>query len=553
MKRFSYLMMASLMALGFGACSDEVDVPKGGNEEIADAVYMSFDLKLPTSRSTTDENGATNSNAIPDSEVGLDFENKVKKVKVVLATATTTNGVTSYTYVAESKDGYKLVGNDDTYTVTFEANELTNILPKEDQSGPAVYAFVVCNPLDGFDATKVFDGIGTVADTDKDLNNKSIALKNGFLMTNAEISKVSNIPADLTSYNSPSNPFDLGSVEVERTAARFDYKAAKEDNVYPIEDTNVSIQLTGMTLVNMSKNYWWLRRVADATTDENGNSVYNSNKIILCDVETPKNYVVDTDAAGKLNGSADAANFHYSVGIGETAINPANFTYDALPSSQEDNWTGADGYYVWRYATENTLPSIDKQIKQYSTGVIFKGEMLENVAEGDEKLLNGKAVYVFGNVLYGDWTKVTNAATETESENGPLKNVSLNAAYEQAKATITEEGVSEPTLENAAAAGFTVYTPDATDNNKYYAYYYYWNRHNDNNINTKMGIMEFAVVRNNVYKLSVESIKRFGHPGNPGGDPDPELPDDPDEDDEVYFRVGVKVLPWVVRENNIEF
>lgn len=548
MKRFSYLMMASLMALGFGACSDEVDVPKGGNEEIADAVYMSFDLKLPTSRSMTDESGATNSDATPDSEVGLDFENKVKKVKVVLATATTTDGVTSYTYVAESKDGYKLVGNDDTYTVTFEANELTNILPTEDQSGPAVYAFVVCNPLDGFDAKTIFEGNGTVADADKDLKDKSIALKNGFLMTNAEISKVSTIPADLTPYNSPSNPFDLGSVEVERTAARFDYKAAKEGNVYPIEDTNVSIKLTGMALVNMSKNYWWLRRVADATTDEKGNSVYDSKKIILCGKETPENYVVDTDAAEKLGGSANAANFYYSVGIGETAINPTSFEYDDLSFDQEDNWTGVDGYYVWRYATENTLPSIGKQIKQYSTGVIFKGEIIEDVEEGDEELLNGNAVYVFGNVLYGDWTKVT-AAAETE-ENGTLKNVSLNAAYKQAKATISGEGVSEPTLENAADAGFTVYTPDA---GKYYAYYYYWNRHNDNNINTKMGIMEFAVVRNNVYKLSVENIKRFGHPGNPDGDPDPELPEEPDEDDIVYFRVGVKVLPWVVRLNKIEF
>ena len=77
-----------------------------------------------------------------------------------------------------------------------------------------------------------------------------------------------------------------------------------------------------------------------------------------------------------------------------------------------------------------------------------------------------------------------------------------------------------------------------------------------------MGIMEFAVVRNNVYKLAVNSINRFGHPTppdpsnpdpDPEPDPDPVDPDDPDESVNYYFNVTVKVLPWTVRINNIEF
>lgn len=87
----------------------------------------------------------------------------------------------------------------------------------------------------------------------------------------------------------------------------------------------------------------------------------------------------------------------------------------------------------------------------------------------------------------------------------------------------------------------------------YYTYYYYWNRHNDNLDNNVMGIMEFAVVRNNVYKLAVTKIGRFGHPDPTDPDPDPEDPDDPDESENYYFNVTVKVLPWTVRINNIEF
>ena len=68
-----------------------------------------------------------------------------------------------------------------------------------------------------------------------------------------------------------------------------------------------------------------------------------------------------------------------------------------------------------------------------------------------------------------------------------------------------------------------------------------------------MGRMEFATVRNNVYKLSVTKIGQLGHPRNPKNDPDPVIPEDPDEDPTHYIQVQVEVLPWVVRVNNIEF
>ena len=87
----------------------------------------------------------------------------------------------------------------------------------------------------------------------------------------------------------------------------------------------------------------------------------------------------------------------------------------------------------------------------------------------------------------------------------------------------------------------------------YYFYYYYWNRHNDNELSATMGPMEFAVVRNNVYKLAVTGIAKLGHPRISGNDPDPVGPEEPNEKGDVYLTVSVEVLPWVVRENDIEF
>ena len=68
-----------------------------------------------------------------------------------------------------------------------------------------------------------------------------------------------------------------------------------------------------------------------------------------------------------------------------------------------------------------------------------------------------------------------------------------------------------------------------------------------------MGPMEFAVVRNNVYKLSVDKISRLGHPRIPGNDPNKPTPETPDESDEIYLDVTVEIAPWAVRLNSIIF
>ncbi|MDE5573358.1 MAG: Mfa1 fimbrilin C-terminal domain-containing protein [Muribaculaceae bacterium] len=87
----------------------------------------------------------------------------------------------------------------------------------------------------------------------------------------------------------------------------------------------------------------------------------------------------------------------------------------------------------------------------------------------------------------------------------------------------------------------------------YYCYYYFWVRHNDNGNNGVMGPMEFDVVRNNVYKISVNSIARLGHPRIPANDPQRPRPQTPDESEDIYFDVTVDILPWAVRNNYIDF
>lgn len=76
-------------------------------------------------------------------------------------------------------------------------------------------------------------------------------------------------------------------------------------------------------------------------------------------------------------------------------------------------------------------------------------------------------------------------------------------------------------------------------------YYPYWIRHASNGIPTKMSVMEFAIVRNNIYDMTVTGISGLGLSGaekpNPGKD---------DEEDKYYFNVELYVKNWIVRQNN---
>lgn len=64
-------------------------------------------------------------------------------------------------------------------------------------------------------------------------------------------------------------------------------------------------------------------------------------------------------------------------------------------------------------------------------------------------------------------------------------------------------------------------------------YYTWWVRHSNDNDDTKKGIMEYAIVRNNIYKLTVNSIYSLGG----------EIPED---DDDEGIILDVYVNDWLL-------
>ena len=499
----------------------------------------------------------------------------------------------------------------------------------------------------------------------------------------------------------------LTPIQVERAAARLDFKdGSGNNNTYELkidpakdipnpegleggsegdattpkgEKNLFSIQLTRMSLVNMSKNFYYFRRVSNA---DDGYSTPQIGK-----PETNKNYVVDTDASTKAS--------HYTATTARNAFNFPLYTeastdeapaYDrgmwftdnistVLNNGKNDTWSVSNGSYnIWRYVTENTIPGAQNQITVQSTGIVFKGAIIagEHIKDGfdadydetenlpEEPYVSAKVqealaeasnhtpgktdqnsngydypiLYSYNNMLYGDIDELVIAAA-LDGHNGSLymavsnilenwklkddefefntsgtgaaltvdtyyAHLTYESTYAKKLATalakqkeiepdldedefttqfkaefdityaaqypnydkeVASWGDSEGNFDNqfmklAPGNNITIYkASDETDGEGwgYYCYYFYWNRHNDNGKSGEMGPMEFATVRNNVYKLAVTKIGALGHPRITDFDPDPEKPGDPDEPRMRYIQVQVEVLPWVVRVNDIEF
>ena len=506
MKKSFYLMAAFLVALI--GCSKE---PQMENSTIlpGDKVYVTFSIQSLTTRSATDSEDGDNyasTDADPSVEVGLAKENKISSVDIVLRNASS--------YVCASVTSPVQGDDASTWVATFNSSQLVANTDYD------VYIYANCSAKQDIDAIE-----------DEAIGN--MTTDNKFWMTNAYTPGKANFKSFSTDSN---NPTDLGEFYVERSMARFDYMPK---GPYTLAD-GVKVTLTQAALINQSKAFYLLRRVSNDGTNTGWT---------VGGVETLANYVVDTDYAVKKGGytAAQASNFDYHLS------NPGDWDWKSIATgdlTQKDNWTGTDDgktgsdqthtlneYYVWQYCKENTIPGTEAQQNGISTGIVFKGELSGDLVTAAA----GETIYVFDNVMYGTWDKVVAAANAASAPE------SLKFAVE----VCNDKGVAKDAA-TLASAGFTGFSAEG---GKYYTYYYYWNRHNDNGKNQDMGKMEFAVVRNNVYKICVDEIAKYGHPKPGGSDPDPDPidPKDPDETGEYYFKVTAKVLPWVVRVNHVEF
>ena len=570
---FKKLLVAALPAMLLASCaSDEPGVNTGG-ESTKGGLYATIKLDVPGSRSETTETPGKNTNSNDGYEVGKPYENNINNVTIVLATLE--NNVYKAqafgTYTSNSAAPSPTENN--VYTIQFQD---TLIAKLRDQT---VHIFAYCNTtLSDANFTPGVDLSVMESKMESAAANQGIWQRSNFMMVNAPNRDIPtyDMPDEktlLNNYNSPEKALNLGTVDVARAAARFDYKPVNE-NLYDIKDINTGdvvaqVEMVSMAPFNIAKSFYTLPRVSADGSDNGweicGDEVYNR-------VTGVGNYVVTPNYADKITNSITSlAGNYYEAFSGlanyEALTMYANIKewYATADNDNDENWTATDkdGYKIWRYVTENTIPQIDKQRKGITTGVVFKGR-LTNPAEGSlmaSAMNNHKPIYFYNGTCYGDIANLRRVVANLDPSatmrqkfeqvfagKNYLK-FSTNDQGERVYEVIDNDLVDATSAENNST--FKIIRPSA--DNQYYVYYVYYNRHNDNGNNNSMGVMEFATVRNNVYKLSVTKVSDFGHTNDPKDDPDPEKPEDPDETPKTYFQVSCRVLPWIVRINNIPF
>lgn len=663
MKSLSNFFIGMLAVCALAGCSDnEVSGNEPGKEpgHPEDAVYMNVSIQLPgvggsTRSETEDGTDGEYGSSTGGTEVGKDRENNVNEILLVLA-----DKDDKFIAVAKRESVESPKGGVIRTTQCISKSILSRYYDDHGSNGNLnadankIHIYAFCNPTKTL--KDYFEGVSMGAGNW--INEKGTIVENhsgkvtigadiwggdkhdeGFLMSSATYNSVEKlIPvqfSDWEFYTNKSNAFDFsgenvagsspidnkGNIKVERAVARFDFKDGSKGNQEYVfgEDNNkqatLKVKLTKIALVNMSKNFYYLRRVSD-------NGLPNGSNFKICGTEydngAKANYVVDTDAETKNNYKHDASykfGDYFNFCLGHQTTTPTNsWSIDITARGQwysqnitdvlkgevdnNDKWN-TDGnkgdYRIWRYVTENTIPGSDEQENGISTGIVFKGKILPtndtptdlaNVLsktdlKGNEDP-NDPILYYYANILYVRWTQVREEAIKAgktsdlykaafgNANNEPTHNADPNQSqysddrtspdylWRAWQTTTTGQADALKKFKEAATktAGFTLYQASKEGNDEevgYYCYYFYWNRHNDNGNDGVMGPMEFAVVRNNVYKLAVTNIKRLGHPRISENDPDPVKPDDPDEKEDVYLKLSVEVLPWVVRVNDIEF
>lgn len=246
------------------------------------------------------------------------------------------------------------------------------------------------------------------------------------------------------------------------------------------------------------------------------------------------------------------------------------------------------------YTQENTT-SIAGSLKGYNTGALFKAtyypkKLVElnttndaveakDVTYGNPK--TGKTFYTFNNIKFKDYNAILayiigNAKVENVNY-GTFADATTN--IELFKGNILKlKNVADPfgyiaamVAEAEKTTGASYQTPDAflnsfnpssmTEDKKkaFYqnvqtytngvCYYEYWIHHASNDNANKISPMDIAIVRNNIYDMTVTQINNLG-----SSEVDPTDPTEPSEDTGLKIMVNLYVKNWVVRNNgNIHF
>lgn len=560
------LLMASLAA---GCAQEDIDTAPSGGGGMSASSYVS--LSFASQQSTPTRSNPTGGEQGDGQEKGQTKENEIKSAVAFFYQGSGTDGVNSsgttpimavatFNFNVES---YTEPGNgiDRKYTTT----------PQQVDLDDGTYnVLVVANPgADWWTGQSL-----TLADVRNHIQTTAWTASGSdysdFVMTSAA-------DATLTLNSNPENDPAKAEVNVERMAARLDYKAEASYTCTDPAYTGATVEITGAALVNnLTAGSYMLKRVA-STVD--GVPTYLGNETPDAGVQT--NYVLDPWTAVKtsdnnsftIGGEVKTAEDLYGEWFGNLSQDP-NYWADYVQPGIEVS----DGAETWQrigYTLENTTAA-EEAGKRYSTGVVFKAKFhpqgVANYTDGETFFAYGTKIYAsmedmmagFYGSKFDDLDNITSCATWGDVKQFITSTLLTNdpSGYNKYLEGLAEGKDDSEAVVDASSLTWSKYMKNECGYSKdehgkvildqndkvtrialqpygtrtyedATCYYTWWVRHSNDNDDTKKGIMEYAIVRNNIYKLTVNSVYSLGG----------EVPE------EESLIVDVYVNDWLLLDN----
>lgn len=460
----TYLPLLFLLALLVTACKDDTLPASPAEEEEEEAgsgVYVSVVVNT----------GGSNASRVPTpgedgdlpKQPGTGDENMVHDLNV---------------FFFQTSDGKGLNTSDNAEEIELIQVYFSNLTPSP--SGAITYYATPTQEVEGLYINETYEVL-TVVNAGEKFNSTNLADLRTHVVTDAietDIDnhlrflmasagpKVNNIT--IIANNSRYNP-SIVSVDVERLAARVDYKMQSE---YSIGETGDKVVIQSATLVNKHETHPYVFKRVTNGTNVSDIPVYLGDETVVNDIAS--NYVLDPQTVNMTDRI-------YLL------------QYENILNTNPEPWltvTADETYHALDYTQENVVTAeyVVSNMSRYCTGVVFKAQYTP------VGMSAGTSFYWYAGEAYQDLEAVKKVMGN---------NIDLNENnYPTYGVRYYENGI---------------------------CYYTYWIKHADDGNPDVISPMEYAIVRNNIYQLQINSISKIG-----GNTPQ----------DEVDLNIRIYVCAW---------
>lgn len=545
MKRLKYMSMMGLAALlltTWSACSDDTDIPGGENPEEARA-YTTVTIAVPNGVAET-RAGTTADDSGTDTEAGTKDEYKVKTANLYLfpGEAGSSFGSATLKEIISIDQFTQMASTADAKTIVWTSKK-TALTP-----GDYRIYIVVNGTVNGVDNTSKnnLTEANFLAKTTVEATGVIAAVPEPGLVMASRSPKSDNMNTlPYIAQTITKDPEQTIAATVERMMGKITVTAgganvASAANVYTSFSTTVTaignitnITLKGYYVVNARKEGYYFRHVdkegsatSPLTVDNYGNSTTSLPYVV--DPKTYSKTYSGTPAA--LAGSYADWYLQGSGAFGLLSFGSFGGTYTAMPGYS----SAAAETKVAAYCHENTMLK-DKQKNGYTTGIVFKAEiapskMMQKKAgsggvEENSTFTGMSEIFYHSGIFYKDIAALKEAGVL-------LADGTTSSSASGAPADLKKNDVQ--CFKKGSADG------------KFVCYYPYWIKHIPSE-NTAEDVMEFGIVRNNVYKVTVTGIQGVGKDGVTEDIITDTETDDPTT---VLLNVKLSIKPWTVRTNS---